>query len=309
MGVFVPSITMFQETPAAPDKGRLIAMRAGFGQLGAPSGFCWAAGGGRTGDHAGSSIVAGLAAIVSRRVIYVPYRLAGLPRRQDSVGRARWRPGPRGPPRGDGAEAALTGMVARPPQRAGPAAAWVWPPSGGRSKAGRSETGGCAADSNGGPRDATGTPLAGGAGAQAQPRMGGIALGNGLVFVSDDNWAAAVGGPTEASAVASGRKPQLPGGEGPRWPARRVMAPGPPARGRAGARAGSRRAAPPGGRLPGPADGAGPGPFRGDSAGIAPVKSACPRPNSPSRAAGWPWPWRAPSPPPRRCAPWAPRTP
>ena len=39
VGVFVPSITMFQETPPTPDKGRLIALRSGFGQLGLTAGL------------------------------------------------------------------------------------------------------------------------------------------------------------------------------------------------------------------------------------------------------------------------------
>ena len=35
----VPSITMFQQTPSAEDKGRLIAVRSGFGQMGITAGF------------------------------------------------------------------------------------------------------------------------------------------------------------------------------------------------------------------------------------------------------------------------------
>ncbi len=46
------------------------------------------------------------------------------------------------------------------------------------------------------------------------PRMGGIALKNGLVLVSDDNWAAAIREPGGAISVASGRKPRLPSGRG-----------------------------------------------------------------------------------------------
>jgi hypothetical protein len=48
------------------------------------------------------------------------------------------------------------------------------------------------------------------------PRMGGIALRNGLVLVSDDNWAAGVRERDGTISVASGRKPRLPSGRGRR---------------------------------------------------------------------------------------------
>jgi hypothetical protein len=61
-------------------------------------------------------------------------------------------------------------------------------------------------------------PRGGAAAADAEaeilPRMGGIALRNGLVLVSDDNWAAAVRERDGAISVASGRKPRLPSGRG-----------------------------------------------------------------------------------------------
>lgn len=50
----------------------------------------------------------------------------------------------------------------------------------------------------------------------ALPRMGGIALKNGLVLVSDDHWAAAIREPGGNISVASGRKPRLPSGRGRR---------------------------------------------------------------------------------------------
>jgi hypothetical protein len=46
------------------------------------------------------------------------------------------------------------------------------------------------------------------------PRMGGIALRNGLALVSEDYWAAAIRMPDGSINVASGRKPHLPSGKG-----------------------------------------------------------------------------------------------
>jgi hypothetical protein len=76
VGIFVPSITMFQQTPAALDKGRLIAVRAGFGQMGITAGFLL---GGVLGAALGITqlfLVAGLAGIGLTLVIYLPYRAA-----------------------------------------------------------------------------------------------------------------------------------------------------------------------------------------------------------------------------------------
>jgi MFS family permease len=76
VGTFVPSITMFQQTPAARDKGRLIAVRAGFGQMGVTAGFLI---GGVLGEALGITrlfLVAGLAGIGFTLVIYLPYRAA-----------------------------------------------------------------------------------------------------------------------------------------------------------------------------------------------------------------------------------------
>ena len=75
VGLFVPSITMFQETPASKDKGRLIALRSGFGQLGVAAGLV---AGGILGAKLGikqAFFVAGAATIVIGLIIYIPYRL------------------------------------------------------------------------------------------------------------------------------------------------------------------------------------------------------------------------------------------
>ena len=74
VGMFVPSITMFQEAPARGDRGRLLAVRAGFGQVGATAGYFL---GGLIGQAAGvrtGFMIAGLAILVSSLAIYLPYR-------------------------------------------------------------------------------------------------------------------------------------------------------------------------------------------------------------------------------------------
>ncbi len=68
--------------------------------------------------------------------------------------------------------------------------------------------------------------------AEIMPRMGGIALKNGLVLVSDDYWAAAIRETDGAITVASGRKPRLPSGPGRRGGAPRAGSAG---QGRVGA--------------------------------------------------------------------------
>jgi MFS family permease len=76
VGVFVPSITMFQQTPSAEDKGRLIAVRAGFGQMGITTGFLL---GGVLGAALGITrlfLVAGLVGIGLTLALYLPYRMA-----------------------------------------------------------------------------------------------------------------------------------------------------------------------------------------------------------------------------------------
>ncbi|MCE5254927.1 MAG: MFS transporter [Actinomycetia bacterium] len=73
VGMFVPSITMFQEIKAEGDRGRLIAVRAGFGQMGATGGLLL---GGVVGEALGeveAFLVAGVAAIAVSLLIYVPH--------------------------------------------------------------------------------------------------------------------------------------------------------------------------------------------------------------------------------------------
>lgn len=75
VGMFVPSITMFQEAAAEGDKGRLIAVRAGFGQMGSAAGYLL---GGILGAALGIQrlfLVAGLAAVGLIVIIYVPYHI------------------------------------------------------------------------------------------------------------------------------------------------------------------------------------------------------------------------------------------
>jgi MFS family permease len=82
VGVFVPSITMFQEAPGDSDRGRLLAVRGGFGQVGSTSGFLI---GGFVGQWLGirtSFLVAGLAIMVVSLAIYVPYRATAARRTQ-----------------------------------------------------------------------------------------------------------------------------------------------------------------------------------------------------------------------------------
>jgi DHA3 family macrolide efflux protein-like MFS transporter len=87
VGLSIPSITMFQELAANADKGRLISLRAGFGQLGLATGYLL---GGLLGDAIGIQrvfAVAGGAAIVLGILIYVPYRLSAR-RRADAAFKA-----------------------------------------------------------------------------------------------------------------------------------------------------------------------------------------------------------------------------
>jgi MFS family permease len=82
VGGVVSSITMFQSMPASPDKGRLIALRSSFGQLGVAAGF---AVGGLVGQLVGvkpAFMVTGGATIVVGLLIYVPYRLGASRRRR-----------------------------------------------------------------------------------------------------------------------------------------------------------------------------------------------------------------------------------
>lgn len=80
VATFVPSITMFQEIPDQARKGRLIAVRAGFGQMGVTGGYML---GGVLGAQVGITrlfLVAGAAGIVLALLIYLPHRLAAARR-------------------------------------------------------------------------------------------------------------------------------------------------------------------------------------------------------------------------------------
>jgi len=73
VGMFVPAITMFQEAAEKEGKGRLISLRAGFGQAGAAAGFLI---GGVLGEYLGIKnlfLFAGVAAAVFAALIYLPY--------------------------------------------------------------------------------------------------------------------------------------------------------------------------------------------------------------------------------------------
>lgn len=74
VAVFVPSITMFQEIPDRARRGRLIAVRAGFGQMGVTGGYLL---GGALGARLGITqlfLVAGIAGIALSLVIYLPHQ-------------------------------------------------------------------------------------------------------------------------------------------------------------------------------------------------------------------------------------------
>ncbi|NLV72639.1 MAG: MFS transporter [Actinobacteria bacterium] len=82
VGVFVPSITMFQEVPAEAERGRLMAVRAGFGQMGSTAGLLV---GGVLGEALGITrvfLVAGVGAIILSLLVYVPYYVGAQRRAQ-----------------------------------------------------------------------------------------------------------------------------------------------------------------------------------------------------------------------------------
>lgn len=85
VGMFVPSMTLFQEAPDDGHKGRLIAVRSGFGQMGTTAGLLL---GGALGASLGITrvfLVAGVAGIVITLGIYLPHRVAASRR-----ARAAW---------------------------------------------------------------------------------------------------------------------------------------------------------------------------------------------------------------------------
>ncbi len=112
VGLFVPSITMMQEIPAGLEKGRLIALRSGFGQLGAAVGLLL---GGVLGEALGITrlfLVAGLAVVGLSLIIYVPYRIAARRRARTAWTTATASGATRVTARRAAREAALGGMEA-----------------------------------------------------------------------------------------------------------------------------------------------------------------------------------------------------
>ena len=78
--MIVGSMTLFQEIEARPDKGRVIAIRSGFGQLASAAGLFM---GGALGTLLGVERVftlMGIVAAVLAIAVYVPYRLRDLRR-------------------------------------------------------------------------------------------------------------------------------------------------------------------------------------------------------------------------------------
>jgi MFS family permease len=74
VGVIVGSMTLFQEIEPRPDKGRMIAVRAGFGQMSATVGLLL---GGVLGEWLGEPtlfVVVGTAGLLLPSMIYLPYR-------------------------------------------------------------------------------------------------------------------------------------------------------------------------------------------------------------------------------------------
>lgn len=115
VGVFVPSITMFQEVNADGDRGRLIAVRAAFGQMGATGGLLL---GGLVGEAVGivqAFLVAGVAAFGMSVLIYVPHAV-GASRRS----REAWRVAME-----SGSTRALARKAAREAALAGRHGAWA----------------------------------------------------------------------------------------------------------------------------------------------------------------------------------------
>ena len=128
VGVFVSSITMFQETPASAEKGRLIALRSGFGQLGVAAGFVV---GGLVGAKLGikqAFFVTGAATIVIGLIIYVPYRLGASRRARNAWSAATQAGATRSTARNLAHEAAYNGAATTsggPGSPSAGAAAWA----------------------------------------------------------------------------------------------------------------------------------------------------------------------------------------
>ena len=77
---FVPSITLFQELPQEAYKGRMIAIRAGFGQIGVTCGLLIGGGLGSLLGIREAFLIAGLIGIGLTTSIYLPHRVAALRR-------------------------------------------------------------------------------------------------------------------------------------------------------------------------------------------------------------------------------------
>jgi MFS family permease len=76
VGVIVGSMTLFQEIEPRPDKGRIISIRAGFGQIGTTVGLLL---GGYLGSALGiksSFLVCGVAAALASLVVFLPYAVS-----------------------------------------------------------------------------------------------------------------------------------------------------------------------------------------------------------------------------------------
>jgi MFS transporter, DHA3 family, macrolide efflux protein len=84
IGYVVPSVTMFQEIQSSSNKGRLIAIRSSWAQLGTTAGFVL---GGVVGELVGvkpAFVVCGCVTIVVGLLIYVPYRAAASRREREA---------------------------------------------------------------------------------------------------------------------------------------------------------------------------------------------------------------------------------
>ncbi len=115
VGMFVPSITMIQEVSGGADKGRMIALRAGFGQMGGTGGLLL---GGVLGQSLGIArlfLVAGVAVVVLVLAIYLPYSLGARQRARTAWTAAL----------DDGATRSRARKAAREAAFAGPKSAWA----------------------------------------------------------------------------------------------------------------------------------------------------------------------------------------
>ena len=123
VGVVVPSITMFQNIPHTAEKGRLIALRSSFGQLGVALGFVV---GGLVGEWVGikeAFFATGGATILIGLVLYVPYRLGATRRLRQTWTQATQAGERRGAARELARQAAFSGLMTTGGGLSGPGAA------------------------------------------------------------------------------------------------------------------------------------------------------------------------------------------